>query len=65
MRNENAPVSEGEELVVNIEAVGAKGDGIAKLNGFVIFVPDTQEGDKVKVKITKVLPNVSFAERVD
>ena len=58
------PVSEGEEIDVTIEAVGEKGDGIAKKSGFVIFVPNTKSGDRVKVKITKVLKKVSFAEVV-
>jgi len=59
------PVREGDELDVEIEAIGTKGDGIAKQDGFVIFVPNTDKGDKVRVKITKVLRNVSFAERMD
>ena len=57
-----APVKVGEEADVTIEAVGAKGDGIAKKDGFVIFVPNTSTGDNVKIRITKVLSNVAFAE---
>lgn len=57
-----APVKVGEEVDVTIEAVGAKGDGIAKKEGFVIFVPNTSTGDNVKIRITKVLSNVAFAE---
>ena len=57
-----APVKVGEEVEVTIEAVGAKGDGIAKKEGFVIFVPNTSTGDNVKIRITKVLSNVAFAE---
>ena len=56
------PVSVGEELDVTIEAVGEKGDGIAKKNGFVLFVPNTSEGDKVRIRVTKVLNKVGFAE---
>lgn len=59
-----APVQVGEELDVRIEAVGEKGDGIAKKNGFVLFVPNTKEGDEVKIRITKVLRKVGFAEVV-
>ncbi|MBI2143233.1 TRAM domain-containing protein [Candidatus Woesearchaeota archaeon] len=57
-----APVKVGEEVDVTIEAVGAKGDGIAKKEGFVIFVPNTSTGDSVRIRITKVLSNVAFAE---
>ena len=59
-----APVRVGDELDVKIEAVGEKGDGIAKKNGFVLFVPGTKEGDEVRVKITRVLRRVGFAEVV-
>jgi predicted RNA-binding protein with TRAM domain len=57
-----APVKIGDELDVKIEAVGEKGDGIAKKDGFVLFVPNTKEGQEVKIRITKVLRKVGFAE---
>jgi len=58
------PVQIGEEIDVKIEAVGEKGDGIAKKDGFVLFVPGVKEGDEVRIKITKVLRKVGFAEVV-
>jgi len=57
-----APVKVGDELDVKIEAVGEKGDGIAKKEGFVLFVPNTKEGQEVKIRVTKVLRKVGFAE---
>ena len=57
-----APVRVGEEIDVSIEAVGEKGDGIAKRKGFVLFVPNTKAGDNVKIRVTKVLRKVGFAE---
>lgn len=57
-----APVKVGEELDVRIEAVGEKGDGIARKRGFVLFVPNTQEGDEVRIRVTKVLRKVGFAD---
>jgi len=62
MRQSFAPVKVGDEVEVKIEGVGGKGDGIAKVNGFVIFVPGTKQGDTVKVKITKVFRKVGFGE---
>ncbi len=56
------PVSVGEEMDVKIEAVGEKGDGIAKKNGFVLFVPNVKEGEEVRIRVTKVLRRVGFAE---
>ena len=63
-RRSFAPVKVGDEIDVKIEAVGEKGDGVAKKDGFVLFVPNTNEGDEVKVKVTKVLRRVGFAEVV-
>jgi 23S rRNA (uridine2552-2'-O)-methyltransferase len=56
------PVREGEEIDVTIEAVGEKGDGIAKQKGFVLFVPGTKAGERVKIRITRVLAKVGFAQ---
>ena len=61
-QQKDAPVRVGEELDVTIEAVGAKGDGVAKKEGFVIFVPNSGKGDNVRIRITKVLNNMAFAE---
>jgi len=63
-RFNNPPVQVGDELDVKIEAVGEKGDGIAKKDGFVLFVPNVREGDEVRIKVTKVLRKVGFAEVV-
>ncbi|VVB81746.1 TRAM domain protein [uncultured archaeon] len=56
------PVKVGEELDVTIEAVGEKGDGIAKKNGFVLFIPGVKEGQQAHIRVTKVLRKVGFAE---
>lgn len=58
------PVNQGDELEVTIESTGAKGDGIAKVNNFVVIVPGVKQGDKVKVKVTRVLKKMAFAEVV-
>lgn len=59
-----APVKTGDELTVTIEGVGEKGDGIAKIKGFVLFVPNTKQGDHVVVRVNRVLAKVGFAEVV-
>lgn len=63
-RQSAPPVREGEEFDVTIEAVGEKGDGIARVKGFVLFVPDTKTGDEVKIRITRVLSKVGFADKI-
>jgi predicted RNA-binding protein with TRAM domain len=63
-RQSAPPVREGEELDVTIEAVGEKGDGIARRKGFVLFVPNTKTGDEVRIRVTRVLAKVGFAEKI-
>ena len=58
------PVEEGKEYEVAVESVGSKGDGIAKLSGFIIFVPGGKVGDRVKVRITAVRRNFAIGEIV-
>ncbi|MEM2137536.1 MAG: TRAM domain-containing protein [Candidatus Anstonellaceae archaeon] len=58
------PVKVGDELDVTIEAVAAKGDGIAKKDGFVIFVPGTAQGEACKIRITAVKASCAVAEKV-
>lgn len=62
--NQAPPVREGEEFDVTIDAVGAKGDGIARKEGFVLFVPGTKTGDSVRIRVTKVLQKAGFAEKI-
>ena len=59
-----APVKVGDEFETTIEAVGEKGDGIAKKDGFVLFVPGVKQGQKVRIRVTKVLRKVGFADVV-
>jgi 23S rRNA (uridine2552-2'-O)-methyltransferase len=44
---------------------GSEGDGVAKVEGFTLFVPDAEAGDTVTVEVTDVKPRFGFAERVD
>lgn len=57
-------MKEGDIIELLIEAVGAKGDGIGKIEGFVIFVPNCVAGEKVKVRITQVRERNAVGERV-
>lgn len=60
-----APISVGEVLEVEIEGVGEEGDGIAKLDGYTVFVPDTEVGDRVTVEVTDIKARFGFAELVE
>lgn len=49
----------GAEVELNIESAAFKGKGIAKVNGYAVFVPNTAPGDRVKAQITKKRKNYS------
>ena len=52
--NVKKPVELDKEYEAKIEDMSRRGDGIARVEGFVIFVPNTQQGEHVKFKITRV-----------
>lgn len=58
------PVEEGKEYEVEVTEVSRKGDGIARIQGFVIFVKGGKVGDKSKVRIMSVGPRFATAEKV-
>jgi predicted RNA-binding protein with TRAM domain len=60
--SEPKPVKVGDEIEVKIEAVASKGDGIAKKDGFVIFIKGAKEGDTVKIRVTEVKERFAVGE---
>lgn len=63
-RAPSSPINVGEVYDVKIEDIGREGDGIARVEGFVVFVPNTKKGDNVRVRISKVSRRVGFGEVV-
>jgi predicted RNA-binding protein with TRAM domain len=60
------PVEIGEMRYVEVEDIGDQGDGIARVErGYVIIVPDAEEGERVKIEVTDVKPNFAIARVVD
>ena len=49
-----APVTRNEELELRIESLAYGGNGVARLNGFVVFVRRGLPGDTVRARVTKV-----------
>lgn len=60
------PVEAGETLEVDIEDLGDKGDGIARIGpGYIIFVPGTDVGDRVEIEITEARENFGFGDVIN
>ena len=57
------PVSTGETRVVEISELGDQGDGLTRVErGFVVIVPNTQKGERVRIEIETVRETVAFAQ---
>ena len=48
------PVEVGKEYDVTISDISRRGDGIAKIDGFVIFVAGGKQGQSARIKVTQV-----------
>ncbi|HJU48552.1 MAG TPA: 23S rRNA (uracil(1939)-C(5))-methyltransferase RlmD [Gaiellaceae bacterium] len=57
-----APVRTGEELELRVDSLAFGGNGVARLNGFVVFVRRGLPGDTVRARVTKV--KRGFAEAI-
>ena len=49
-----APVTKGEELELDVDSLAFGGNGVARLDGFVVFVRRGLPGDRVRARVTKV-----------
>jgi predicted RNA-binding protein with TRAM domain len=58
------PIKVGEEYDVEIKETGSRGDGIARIKNFVVFVNDAKVGEKVRIKITEVRNKFGIGEKI-
>jgi predicted RNA-binding protein with TRAM domain len=58
------PVEMGKEYEVEISEISKRGDGIARIQGFVIFVAGGKSGQKAKIRITSIGDRFAKAEIV-
>ena len=54
-----------DEFECEILSNGSGGEGVCRIDGFAVFVPDTVKGDIVKVKILKVKSSYAFGKAVE
>lgn len=67
-RNDNfgpKPVETGKEYDVQITEISRKGDGIARIQGFVIFVKNGKVGQNAKIRVVQVGNRFATAEIVN
>ena len=57
-------INKNDEIIVTIEGYNSEGQGIARVDGFVVFVPFSALGEKIKVHIIKVTKNYAVGKIV-
>jgi len=56
------PVEMGKEYEVDVQETSRRGEGIARIQGLVTFIPNTKPGDHVKIRITRISRRFAEAE---
>ena len=59
------PVEKNKQYIVDIVDNGFQGEGIAKIDDFTIFIPNSIVGEKVKIVIVKVLSSHAYGKIVE
>ena len=55
-------IKKNEEYIVEIIDNGFEGEGIAKIDGMAVFIPDAIKGEKIKIKILKVTSKLAYGK---
>ena len=58
-------LKKNEEYVVDIIDNGFQGEGIAKIDGITLFVPQAIKGEKIKIKILKIQTNFAYGKIIE
>ena len=59
------PVEKNDDLVVTIESLTNEGQGVARVEGFAVFVVGALAGEEVKAHVIKVQPTYAIAKAID
>ena len=55
-------MQKNEEIIIKIESYGAFGEGVAHVDGSVIFIPYAMQGEVVKAQILSVKKGIAYAK---
>ncbi|HJJ54895.1 MAG TPA: translation initiation factor IF-2 subunit beta [Methanocorpusculum sp.] len=57
-------VEEGKEMEVSIDSISKKGDGIAHVGKYILYISGVKVGARVKIRITKISGSVAFTQKI-
>jgi predicted RNA-binding protein with TRAM domain len=55
----------GAEYEVDIKEMSQRGDGIARIEGFVVFVPKAKTGEHVRIRVIRISRKFAEAELIE
>lgn len=58
-------MKKNEEVIVEIIDNGINGEGIAKIDGIPVFIPNVLRGETVRIRVLKVLSSYAFGKALD
>jgi len=61
---QSRPAKENQEMEVVIDDIGSRGDEVSRVQDYLIFVPRSKIGERVKVKIRSTNEKFALAEKV-
>jgi predicted RNA-binding protein with TRAM domain len=59
------PVNIDQEYEVDIKEMSQRGDGIARVEGFIVFVPQSKVGEHVRIRVTRISSKFAEAELIE
>ncbi len=59
------PVQKNDDLVLTIDALTNEGQGVARVDGYAVFVIGALAGEEVKAHVIKVMPSYAIAKAVE
>ncbi len=64
-KEEKKELAIGDEITVDITRIGRKGDGLAKIGNYLVFVTGARVGQRVKARITGIQNTMIFAVTIE
>ncbi|MCE5189480.1 MAG: 23S rRNA (uracil(1939)-C(5))-methyltransferase RlmD [Eubacteriales bacterium] len=59
------PIQKNDELVVIIESLTSEGQGVARVDGYAVFIVGALVGEEVKAHVIKVMPSYAIAKAIE
>ncbi len=62
MEERTIPVQKNQNHIVDISGLTSEGSGVARIEGFTVFIEGALTGEQVEIKIVKVLKNYAYGK---